>query len=153
LFLALIVLCCFLAGGWLLSHLIRRAGKHKTVQRNRVYRLVAGSLNAIVAVAGLVTALGTLGVNITAIVAGLGLTGFGLGLALKDTISNLVAGLLIVIYGPFDIEDTIEISGVRGRVIDINLRYVTVETETEEVLIPNSQFLTSVIRKKVTAKA
>jgi small-conductance mechanosensitive channel len=42
---------------------------------------------------GFVTALGTLGVNILGIVAGLGMTGFALGFALKDSIANLLAGV------------------------------------------------------------
>ncbi len=50
---------------------------------------------------GFVTALGTLGVNVSALVAGLGLTGFALGFALKDTISNLLSGVLILLYRPF----------------------------------------------------
>jgi len=95
------------------------------MQRNRVYRLIAGSINTLIVGAGAISALGTLGVNITALVAGLGLTGFALGLALKDAISNLVGGLMIVVYAPFDLEDTIDLGGTKGKVVDINLRYVT----------------------------
>ncbi len=146
-FLALFVLCVFVFVGWLLSFMVQRLGKHKSLKRNRVYRLIAGSINSVILGAGAITALGTLGVNITALVAGLGLTGFALGLALKDAISNLVAGLLIVVYAPFDLEDTIDMAGTRGKVVDINLRYVTLQTEAELVLIPNGNFTTSVIRK------
>jgi small-conductance mechanosensitive channel len=147
--LALAVLLASIFLGWLLSLLIRRLGKHKTMQRSRVYRLIANSLNTVIVGAGVISALGTLGVNVAALVAGLGLTGFALGLALKDAISNFVAGMMIVVYSPFGLEDTIELSGVKGRVVDINLRYVTLQTETEVVLIPNSNFLTSAIRKSV----
>ena len=48
---------------------------------------------------GLVTALGTAGVNVSALVAGLGLTGFALGFAFRDVLSNLLAGVLILLYG------------------------------------------------------
>lgn len=147
--LALLVLFVSIALGWLLSLLIRRLGKHKTMQRSRVYRLIANSIGTVVVGAGVISALGTLGVNVMALVAGLGLTGFALGLALKDAISNFVAGLMIVIYSPFTLEDTIELGGVKGRVVDINLRYVTLQAETEVVLIPNSSFLTSAIRKSI----
>ena len=44
---------------------------------------------------GFISAFGTLGINISALVAGLGLTGFALGFALKDTISNLLSGIKI----------------------------------------------------------
>ena len=146
--LALLVLCVFTFTGWALSLVLKRIGKRKSLQANRVYRLMAGSINTIITGAGVITALGTLGVNITALVAGLGLTGFALGLALKDAISNLVAGLMIIVYTPFDLHDTIELKGARGKVVDMNLRYVTLQTETEMVLIPNNEFVTSVIRKE-----
>ena len=145
--LALAVLLASVFLGWLLSLLIRRLGKHKTMQRSRIYRLIANSLNTVVVGAGVISALGTMGVNVAALVAGLGLTGFALGLALKDAISNFVAGMMIVIYSPFGLEDTIELGGIRGKVVDINLRYVTLQTEMEVVLIPNNNFLTSAIRK------
>lgn len=147
--LALAVLLASIFLGWLLSLLIRRLGRHKSMQRSRIYRLIANSLNTVIVGAGVISALGTLGVNVAALVAGLGLTGFALGLALKDAISNFVAGMMIVIYSPFGLDDTIELAGVKGKVVDINLRYVTLETATEVVLIPNSNFLTSAIRKSV----
>ena len=50
---------------------------------------------------GLVTALGTIGINVSALVAGLGLTGFALGFALKDVVSNLIAGSMILLHRPF----------------------------------------------------
>ena len=58
--------------------------------------------------AGLVTALGTLGVDVSALVAGLGLTGFALGFAVKDTISNILAGVLLLVYRPFSKKDYVE---------------------------------------------
>lgn len=145
--LALLVLLASIVLGWFLSLLIRRFGNHKTMQRSRVYRLIANSIGTVIVGAGVISALGTLGVNVMALVAGLGLTGFALGLALKDAISNFVAGLMIVIYSPFGLEDTIELGGIKGKVVDINLRYVTLQAETEVVLVPNSSFLTSSIRK------
>jgi Small-conductance mechanosensitive channel len=50
---------------------------------------------------GLITSLGTFGINISALVAGLGLTGFALGFALKDVVSNLIAGSIILLHRPF----------------------------------------------------
>lgn len=147
--LAVLVLCAFSLLGWLVSLTVRRLGINKTMQRNRVYRLIAGSVNTVIIGVGAISALGTLGVNIMALVAGLGLTGFALGLALKDAISNLVAGLMIVIYAPFDLEDTIDLAGTKGTVVDINLRYVTLRTEAELVLVPNGNFITSILRKTI----
>ena len=100
------------------------------------------SLNAL----GVITALGTLGVNITGIVAGLGLTGFALGFALKDSISNLLAGVMILLYRPFEVGDRIDVSGLSGTVVHVDLRYTELDNERERVLVPNSKMLTDPIR-------
>jgi small conductance mechanosensitive channel len=97
-------------------------------------------------VLGTITALGTLGVNISGIVAGLGLTGFALGFALKDSIANLLAGVMILIYRPFEPGDRIECGGFTGRVMHVDLRYTELDAEHERVLIPNSKLLIDPIR-------
>ena len=71
--------------------------------------VLAGIVKNIMLIVGLITALGTLGVNISAIVAGLGLTGFAFGFAFKDMLSNFISGILIFIYEPFKLGDTIEV--------------------------------------------
>ena len=60
-----------------------------------VQKLVLSTVFYLVIVLGLVTGLNTMGVKTTPIIAGLGLSGFALGFALKDVISNLLAGVLI----------------------------------------------------------
>jgi small conductance mechanosensitive channel len=95
---------------------------------------------------GVITALGTLGVNITGLVAGLGLTGFALGFALKDSISNLLAGVMILLYRPFEVGDRIDVGGLAGRVVHVDLRYTELDNERERVLVPNSKMLTDPIR-------
>jgi len=130
------------------AYLVRRAGRRRAVVEHRVFRLLAGSVNVAVILVGLISALGTLGVNVAALVASLGLTGLAVGLALKDAISNLIAGLLIVLYKPFDLGDVLEVAGSRGKVADINMRYVTLETEEGHVLVPNQNFLTMVVKRR-----
>mgnify|MGYP006102452719 FL=1 len=94
---------------------------------------------------GLITSLGTFGINVSALVAGLGLTGFALGFALKDVVSNLIAGSLILLHRPFKVDDKISIAGHEGKVIKIDLRYTTLESDDKKVLIPNSMLFTKEI--------
>ena len=63
-------------------------------------------------------------------------------------LSNFISGILIFIYEPFKLGDTIEVEKNTGKVIDINLRYVTIETENQKVLIPNSISVSKVIAVK-----
>ena len=91
---------------------------------------------------GVITALGTVGINVSALVAGLGLTGFALGFAFKDTISNILSGVLILLYRPFNIGDKIKVAGYEGKVISVDLRYTKLDSEEGTVLIPNSKCFT-----------
>lgn len=94
---------------------------------------------------GFVSALGTLGINISALVAGLGLTGFALGFALRDAISNALAGILILFYRPFRIGDRIAVSGSEGTVQDVNLRYTMLDAPDRRFLLPNSILLSNTV--------
>jgi len=107
--------------------------------------LLARTSNITLMIFGLITALGTLGINVSALVAGLGLTGFALGFAMKDTISNLLSGVLILLYRPFELGNRIKVSGYEGIVISIDLRYTELDSEGNKVLIPNSKLFTDPI--------
>ncbi|MDH5425608.1 MAG: mechanosensitive ion channel family protein [Gammaproteobacteria bacterium] len=112
---------------------------------NHLTLLLARTSSIILLIVGLVTALGTLGIDVSAIVAGLGLTGFALGFALKDIISNLLSGILILLYQPFKVGNTIKISGFEGEVVAIDLRYTELNSDGNKVLMPNSKLFTDPI--------
>lgn len=94
---------------------------------------------------GAVTALSTLGVDVWALIAGLGLAGFAVGFALKDLVSNFIAGLLILIYNPFIRGDKVTVSGQGGMVVEINLRYTVLKDEDKKILVPNSSIFSNVV--------
>src|SRR5262249_50756169 len=91
-------------GFWLLAaiagNLLARIGK-RTRLAGDVISLIARAGKVALIIFGIVSALGTVGVNVSALGAGLGLTGFALGFALKDALSNMLAGVLILSYRPF----------------------------------------------------
>ncbi len=106
---------------------------------------LARTSGVILIILGLVIGLGTLGIDISALVAGLGLTGFALGFALKDTISNMLSGVLILLYRPFIVGNTIKIAGYQGEVVRIDLRYTELNHDGDKILIPNSKLFTDPI--------
>ena len=57
---------------------------------------------------------------------------------MKDMISNIIAGMLIMAYQQFKVGDEIKIKDWQGKVIDINIRYTTLQTEEMTVFVPNS---------------
>ncbi len=107
--------------------------------------LLARSAFLVLVVLGAISALGTLGIDVSAVVAGLGLTGFALGFALRDVISNLLAGVLILLYRPFAIGNRIKVAGCEGRVTAIDLRYTHLQHEEGSYLVPNGKLFTDSI--------
>ena len=147
LILAIGIFILFWVSGRIFKVIVQRIMDEKSMHAN-ISRVLSNIIKNIMLIVGLITALGTLGVNISAIVAGLGLTGFAFGFAFKDMLSNFISGALIFIYEPFKLGDTIEVEGKTGKVIDINLRYVTIEAEDQKVLVPNSISVSKVISVK-----
>lgn len=147
--LALIIFVVFYITGRILSNIILRAGKTGKLGRRNVCRLLASVAKNGCIVFGLLTALSTAGINVTPLIAGLGLSGLAIGLALKDAVTNLINGILILFYQPFKQGDVIKIGNAKGTVGEINLRYIQIiDDETgNEYLVPNSQAFAKEILK------
>lgn len=146
----LVVFVAFWAGGVALERLLRRVARARRLDPD-VCGLLARSAKIAMLLFGAVSGLGTLGINVTAMVAGLGLTGIALGLALKEIVSNALAGVLLMVYKPFKREDLIKVLDFEGRVGEVNLRYTLLEGAGERVFVPNTLLLTSAVRVKVEA--
>lgn len=102
-------------------------------------------------VMGFVTALGTLGIDVSAIVAGLGLTGLALGIALKDIVSNAVSGIMLLLFRPFRHNDQIKVADFEGEVVDIDLRYTHLKSDGKVIFIPNSLLFANAVTVMRTA--
>lgn len=102
----------------------------------------------VVAFLGVVVLLGHFGVSVLAIMATLGLTGFALALALKDTITNIISGFIIMATQPFVVGDRIEVSAIDAwaDVVDIGYRSTTCVTrDNREVVVPNGNIVDNTI--------
>lgn len=95
---------------------------------------------------GVIMALATTGLDVSALIAGLGLTGFALGFALKDVLSNLLAGIMLLFYRPFEIGDHIEMGPYHGRIETIRMRDTVVrDADDRMIIIPNTKLITEVV--------
>ncbi|HEY8497167.1 MAG TPA: mechanosensitive ion channel family protein [Limnochordales bacterium] len=91
---------------------------------------------------GLVTALGTIGVDLTALVATLGVIGFAISFAFQDIFGNFLAGILLMLQRPFKIGDLVAVAGAEGIVEDIRIRDTVIRLEDGRVVIvPNKNIL------------
>lgn len=134
----------------LIHHRAERIAQH-TSGTPEVEQLIVNSIYFFSIAVALTIMLSVLGVNVTGLVAGLGLSGLAIGFALKDIIENLLAGVLILIQRPFDLGEVIELEGITGRVTYIQIRSTTLRTfDNVEVVIPNSTVYGAVIKNYST---
>jgi small-conductance mechanosensitive channel len=107
----------------------------------RVSQIVVGFL-------GIIVLMGHFGVSVLAIMATLGLTGFALALALKDTITNIISGFIIMATQPFVVGDRIEVAEIDAwaDVVSIGYRSTTCVTrDNREVIVPNGNIVDNTI--------
>ena len=90
----------------------------------------------------LVVALGTAGMDVTALIAGVSIAGVGVGLALQGVLGNLVAGLTIIFTKPFRVGEYVEVAGVSGQVEHIELfSTMLLHADMSHVMIPNRKLV------------
>jgi len=112
----------------------------------RIVRLLVFALAAVLA-------LDKCGVPIAPMVAGIGVAGVGIGLALQGVLSNLVAGLLIIFTKPFRVGEYIELIGVNGQVTTVELFSTTLlHPDRSRVVIPNRKIVGEVLHNYGTIR-
>ena len=133
------------------------AAVHAWVQRRRTTaedRATVGSLSIISFIAGVViwalvllAALDNLGVNITALVAGLGIGGVAVALALQNVLGDLFASLAIALDRPFVVGDFLAVDNLLGSVENIGIKTTRLRSlDGEQIIISNSNLLSSRVK-------
>lgn len=138
-----------LAVGVLAVKLVLRAAD-RVLARNAslagVRRYLRSTLSIVLWLVLVLVVLGSMGVEMTSIIALLSVAGLAVSLALQNTLSNLAGGIMVLTAKPFTIGDYVEIGAVSGTVSTVGLVYCTLVTiENKEVCIPNSQVSSATI--------
>ncbi len=143
---------------WLLSGFVRklteRAVEAPHLRFSRLLkRMIVSVASGAVMIIGLLVALSQLGIQVGPLLAGLGIAGFILGFALQETLANFAAGVMILVYRPFDVGDMIDCAaGVFGKVSHMNLVSTTILTiDNQTKIVPNGKIWGDVITN-VTAQ-
>ena len=101
----------------------------------------------------MVVALDKFGFQIAPLVAGIGVAGLGIGIALQGVLSNLVAGLTIIFTKPFRVGEYIEIVGIHGDVAAIELFSTTlVHTDRSRIIVPNRKIVGEILHNFGTVR-
>ena len=129
--------------GWYLVKWICRSVK-KAMSRGKtdagVTSFVNSALKICLWIVLLLVVAAQLGLQINSIIAALGAAAVAIALAVKDSLSNVASGILIIITKPFKVGDYIEIEGLEGTVYKIELMFTTMITaDNKNVILPNSR--------------
>ena len=88
----------------------------------------------------IIASLGQLGFKTTSLLGIFAAAGLAIGLALKDSLSNFAAGVMLVIFRPFKIGDFVEVAGLSGKIEEIKIfSTVLVTGDNKQITIPNGQ--------------
>ncbi|MEM5538426.1 MULTISPECIES: mechanosensitive ion channel family protein [unclassified Olleya] len=116
----------------------------RKIQQNSITNMIGSLSSVVVVLAGLFLALGILNLSktLTSLLAGAGVAGLAIGLALQGTLSNTFAGIVLSFRKKIQIGHWVETNGFSGEVIDINLKDFTIkEADNNMVIIPNKMIL------------
>jgi small-conductance mechanosensitive channel len=120
----------------------------KTKVDDVIFILLKKFASVIIFVTAGILALDVLGLNIMPFIAGAGVVGIAIGFAAKDTLSNVLAGVLLIIDRPFEVGDRIEVwsaptnSATWGDVLSVGLRATKIRTtDNIVIIIPNNEIM------------
>ncbi len=137
----LAALLIYVIGRWAAKALTRWVGR-AIIQANvdaTLSRFLSSIVYMVLIVFVVLTALSALGVNTTNFLAILGAAGLAVGLALKDSLSNFAAGVMLVFFRPFKMGDYIEAAGISGTVVSIKIFDTILRTSDNRVItVPNA---------------
>ena len=144
---AILILC----GGWWVSLWISNLLKGRVMAIGKGDETLASVLAKVTRIAIMVLTviivLGQFGVQTASLVALLGAAGLAIGLALQGTLSNVAAGVMLLVLRPFKLGDVVDIDGINGTVKDIGLFMTQINTpDNVAVLVPNNRIWGAPIR-------
>ncbi len=121
----------------------RLAKKTESTLDDQLVPILLGLVKTMVVIFGTLFAISALGVNMGPLLASLGAASFALGFAVKDSLSNFVAGIFLIVENTFEVGDKVEIPGIGlGYIHEIGLRTTKLRTFDHEVIvIPNNTLM------------
>lgn len=140
---AAVIAAALLWGATALSALFQSRIERSATLTPSVQVLLAKTLRATLLTLAVVIALGSIGIDLTAFTVFSGAVGVGVGFGLQKTVSNLIAGIILLLDRSIKPGDVIEVGGTFGWVNSLGARYASIVTrDGTEHLIPNENLIT-----------
>ena len=139
---ALIILIAAVVLVRIFGKLLSKLVEEKTESRKHIIQNVRRFIQLVIYISALVLILWVFKVDVTGLVAGLGVGALIIGFALQDFIENWVSGLLIVSGRTYKVGDIIQLGNFKGVVVEVSLRTTSLKTfDQNKIVIPNSVLL------------
>ena len=138
----IIALVIFIIGKWVAKRITNFCKKLLSTADvdPTLVNFLANIVYAILLAAVILAALDTLGIPVTSLLAVLGAAGLAVGLALKDSLGNFAAGVMLVLFRPFKQGDFVEVAGTAGTVKEVKIFNTVLTTpDNKQIIIPNGQ--------------
>lgn len=144
----LLILLAAKGGAKVTRTLVRSAVSSKNIHMSHLMQDFFVSISGkVVWVIGILVGLSQIGLNLAPVLTGFGIAGVIIGFALQDTLSNFAAGMMLLIYRPFDVGDFVHAGGVDGKVSHMSLVNTTIRTfDNQIIIVPNSKIWGDVIK-------
>ena len=140
----LIIIAGVVVGGWVERWLLRALRRFEL--EPPLNQLISRVVRGLVLLLFVVMALQNLGVQLLPLVAGLGVAGAGIALAMQGVLSNIVAGLSIILTKPFRVGQYIQVAGVEGQVEHVSLfSTILLHPDRSKVVIPNRKIVGEIL--------
>lgn len=141
---AILVAAVWLSG-WVKNQIVAYAREYEEIDET-LFTFVGAIARYTIIVLAAVFVLAQFGVQTTSLVALIGAAGLAIGLALQGTLSNIAAGVMLIIFRPFKVGDFVEVAGGMGTVKQITLFTTQLATvDNLQLIVPNSQVFSSAI--------
>ena len=142
-----ILIATVLAARWIAGMMRRTLLRVRGFRHDQtVLSFAVQVVRVVVYIIGLIAVLQRLGVQTTSIIAVLGAASLAVGLALQGTLSNVAAGVLLLVLRPYKVGDVIEIGGVTGSVQRLDLFTTQMSNpNNHKIVVPNAKVLGDVI--------
>ncbi|MFV1441480.1 MULTISPECIES: mechanosensitive ion channel family protein [unclassified Phaeobacter] len=135
----LILMAGFIVAGWVKRRIVQIGDSHASLDVT-LFHFLGNLARYVILAFAVLFVLNTFGVQTTSIIAAIGAAGLAIGLAMQGALSNVAAGIMLILFRPFKLGDFIEVDGEMGTVKEITLNNTVIaDLSNLKVIIPNSE--------------
>lgn len=140
-----ILIIGWMVSAWMQGRIVKLSKRNKHLD-DMLFEFLASIVRYIIMGFTVLFVLNTFGVQTTSVVAIVGAAGLAIGLALQGTLSNVAAGVMLILFRPIKIDDFVEVAGKMGTVKAISLNFTEMsDTSNVQVIVPNAQVWGNII--------